>query len=214
MPRFTPAKFKLASKSMWNAGQISDTRYAYEVIANGPIRSIIKIKGMNWNSGNGFYEYEQYYTVYAKQSYCRSEVIFTTFNPLGQGVKMGCGIRKKPGEDNFVQEAGFIISSGPEAIKDPENIDDRKEHIVDFIGTALIVKDRYKPEYQFVNDHKGNHTFKITNSKENSFEYLLSSAWSEGAVYTNKKDFTKYISKTALEYKSPVKTKFIQIQEQ
>lgn len=213
MPRFTPVKAELAPKSMWNAGQISDTRYAYEVVVNGPVRSIIKIKGMNWDSGYGYYEYEQYYTVYAKQSYCHSEVKFTTFLPKKQGVLMGCGFRKKPGEDHFFQEDGIIISSGPEAIKDPNNNDDRKEYVVDFIGTALIIKDAYKPEYQFVKDHKGNHTFKITASKENSFEYLLSSAWSEGAVYNNKADFTKYISKTAQEYNNLLKTKFIQIQE-
>ncbi len=59
MLRFTPAKSESAPKSMWNAGQISDARYAYEVVVNGPVRSIIKIKGMNWDSGNGYYEYEQ-----------------------------------------------------------------------------------------------------------------------------------------------------------
>jgi hypothetical protein len=213
MPRFTPAKYELAPKSMWNAGQISDTRYAYEVVVNGPMRSMIKIKGMNWDSGNGFYEYEQYYTVYAKQSYCRSEVKFTSFLPKKQGVLMGCGFRKKPGEDHFIQKDGTIISSGPEAIKDPNNKDDRKEYVVDFIGTALIVKYEFKPEYQFVKDHKGNHTFKITASKENTFEYLLSSAWSEGAVYNNKKDFTEYIEKSALEYNNPIEIAFKQIHE-
>ncbi len=213
MPRFTPSKKELAPRSVWNAGQISDTRYAYEVITNGPIRSIIKIKGMNWDTGNGFYEYEQYYTVYAKQSYCTSKVKFTTFLPKDVDVKMGCGIRKKPDEDYFVQEGGMLISSGPEAIKDPDNIDDREEYLVDFIGSALVIKDTYKPEYQFVSEHMGNHTFKIMTSKENSFEYLLSSAWSEGAVYNNKEDFTDYIVKTSLEYNNPLKTNFIQIQE-
>ena len=91
LPRFTPAQSELAPGSLWNAGQISDTRYAYEVVVNGPVRSIIKIKGMNWNSGNGFYEYEQYYTVYAKQSYCTSRVTFTSFQPKKSGVMMGCG---------------------------------------------------------------------------------------------------------------------------
>lgn len=209
MPRYTPKHDELAPKSMWNAGQISDTRYAYEVVVNGPVRSIIKIKGMNWDSGNGFYEYEQFYTVYAKQSYCRSEVKFTTFNPKIQGVKMGCGFRKKPGEDHFIQEDGIIISSGPEAIKDPENIDDREEHIVDFIGTAIIVKEVFNPEYQFVEGRKGNHTFKINSPKNNSFEYLLSSAWSEGAVYNNKADFTSYIIKTKEEFNNPLNSEFV-----
>ena len=107
---------------------------------------------------------------------------------------MGVGIRKKPDEDYFVLEDGVIISSGPESIRDPENIDDREEYRVDFVGTALIVKDKYKPAYQFVSRHNGNHTFKITAAKNNKFEYLLSSAWSEGAVYNNQKDFSDYVS--------------------
>jgi len=213
MPRFTPSKNKLSPDSLWNAGQISDTRYAYEVIVNGPIRSIIKIKGMNWNSGNGHYEYEQYYTVYAKQSYTTSRVEFTTFSPEVAGVRMGVGIRKKSDEDHFILEDGIIVSSGPESIKDPENIDDRAEYRVDFVGTALIVKDSYEPEYQFVSSHNGNHTFKLTTANDHTFEYLLSSAWSEGAVYNNEKDFSDYIRKTKLEYESPVQAGFVQIQD-
>jgi hypothetical protein len=126
---------------------------------------------------------------------------------------MGVGIRKKPNEDYFVQENGVVISSGPESIKDPENIDDREEYIVDFIGTALIVKDQYKPEYQFVSDRRGNHTFRLTAANDNSFEFLLSSAWSEGAVYNNKKDFSDYIARTSLEYNNPVVTEFVRIQD-
>jgi hypothetical protein len=213
MPRYTPAKQELARKSLWNAGQISDTRYAYEVVVNGPVRSMIKIKGMNWDSGSGFYEYEQYYTVYAKQSYCTSRVIFTTFQPKKSGVMMGCGFKKKPQEDHFIQEKGMIISSGPEAVRDPENIDDREDYLVDFIGSALVVKKDYQPEYQFVSSHKGNHAFKIKPGQYPEFQYLLASAWSEGAVYNNKKDFTDYIRKTANEYNHPLMVKFNSIQE-
>jgi hypothetical protein len=213
MPRFTPTQNNLSFKSNWNAGQISDTRYAYEVIVNGPVRSIIRIKGMNWNSGNGFYEYEQSYTAYAKQSYTTSRVEFTTFLPEVDGVKPGVGIRKKPEENLFVQEDGVIISAGPEVIRDPENIDDREEYRVDFVGTALIVKDDYKPDYQFVDSHSGNHTFRITAAQDNVFEYLLSSAWSEGAVYNNAGDFSDYIRKTKMEYENPVQARFVQGQE-
>ena len=213
MPRFTPTQSRLPFKSNWNAGPISDTRYTYEVVVNGPVRSMIKIKGMNWNSGNGLYEYEQTYTVYAKQSYTTSRVEFTTFSPQVEGVLMGVGIRKKPDEDYFAAEDGVIISSGPEAIRDPENIDDREEYKVDFVGTALMVKDDYQPAYQFLSSHNGNHTFRITAAQNNIFEFLLSSAWSEGAVYNNKTDFSDYIGKTKLEYESPVAAGFVRIQD-
>ena len=46
-----------------------------------------------------------------------------------------------------------------------------------------------------------------------SFEFLLSSAWSEGAVYNNAKDFSNYIIKTALEYNDPVQASFVRKQE-
>jgi hypothetical protein len=213
LPRFTPAQAMKAPKSLWNAGQISDTRYAYEVVVNGPIRSMIKIKGMNWNSGNGFYEYEQFYSTYAHQSYCTSKVVFTKFHPESNNVKMGCGFKKKPDETQFVQKNGIIISSGPEAIKDPEKIDKRKEYIVDFIGTALIVKEQYKPEYHFVEEYEGNHTFKIRAPKNNSFEFLLSSAWSEGAVFNTREKFTDYIKTTAAEYNNPLNIELVHIQE-
>jgi hypothetical protein len=213
MPRFTPAKLENAPKSYWNSGQISDTRYAYEVVVNGPLRSMIKIKGMNWNTARGSYAYEQYYTAFAKQSYTASKVVFKTFSPAGKGVKMGVGFRKKPQENHFVQEGGIIISSGPEEVKDPENIDDRQAQMVDFIGTALIVKDKYKPEYQFISKHGGNHSFRIGAPQDHSFEFMLSSAWSEGAVYNNAKEFSDYIKKTALEYNDPVQTSFVRKQK-
>jgi len=214
MPRYTPVKEASAKDSLWNAGQISDTRYAYEVVVNGPVRSMIKIKARNWDSGNGIYEYEQFYTAYAKQSYSTSKVIFSMFQPKTADVKPGCGFRKKPQEDHFVQENGMIISSGPEEIKDPENIDDREEYIVDFIGSALVVKDEYSPEYQFTEQHGQNHTFKINAPKDNSFEFMIASAWSDGAVYNNKEDFEAYIRMTAREYNNPLQTRFVEIETQ
>jgi hypothetical protein len=208
LPRFTPTQSATVPKSRWNAGQISDTRYAYEVVVNGPVRSMVKIKGMNWDSGNGFYEYEQFYTVFARQSYTASKVIFTRFSPRVSGVIPGAGFRKKPEENHFVQEGGVVISSGPEDIRDPNTNDDRNAQRVEFIGTALVVKDEYRPEYRFVESNSGNHTFAITAPKQNSYEFLLSSAWSEGAVYNNTEDFTAYIRKTAREYNRPLRVAF------
>ena len=214
MPRFTPTQSELPFRSSWNAGQLSDTRYAYEVVVNGPVRSMVRIRGFNWNSGNGFYEYEQTYTVYAKQSYTTSKVEFTTFSPEVGGVRPGVGIRKKPEEDFFFVEDGVLVSSGPEEIRDPQNIDDREAQRVEFIGTALVVKDEYEPEYQFVSSRSGNHTFRINAAQDGSFEFLLSSAWSEGAVYNTRQDLLDYIRQTRLEYENPLSVEFVQAQEQ
>jgi len=212
MPRKTPVKKQLAPNSLWNAGQISDTRYAYDVVVNGPIRSMIKIKTMNWNSGNGYYEYEQYYTAYAHHNYCISKVVFTVFQPKKQDVLAGCGMRKKPQEDSFVQKGGILISSGPEEIRDPEKIDERENIVVDFIGGAIVVKDQYKPQYRFIPAYEGNHVFCVTPDENHSYEFMVCTAWSEGTKLTNKKDFNAYVVQMAEEFNQPVSYSFVKIE--
>ncbi|HKK63750.1 MAG TPA: DUF4861 family protein [Bacteroidales bacterium] len=212
-PRFTPVQAEKSPESLWNAGQISDTRYAYEVVTNGPLRSMIKIKTMNWNTGNGSYAVEQIYTAYAHQSYSTCRVKYNLFAPQHDGVLMGCGIRKKPEEKWVVTTNDLILSAGPEIIKDPEKIDDREEYRVDFIGSAITVKDIYEPEYQFVDSRGENHTFKINNPLNNGFEYMIFSAWSEGAVLNTNEEFSSYVENTQKEFNSPVKSIYKQIEK-
>lgn len=204
-PRLTPTKASIVPDSRFNAGQISDTRYAYEVVVNGPLRSIVKIKTMNWNTGSGFYELEQLYSAYAHQNYSLCQVKYTTYSPTKSGVLMGCGIRKKPGEEDLFLQDGIIISSGPEDIKDPENIDDRMIRTVPFIGKAIVVKEQYRPKYQLVSAKEGNHTFKITEAPDKSFEYMLFAAWSDGAILNTPEEFKEYVIRTSKEYSSPVR---------
>ena len=211
MPRKTPVQQQLAPNSLWNAGQISDTRYAYDVVVNGPIRSMVKIKAMNWDSGNGYYEYEQFYTAYAHHNYCISKVCFTVFQPKKPDVLAGCGMRKKPQEDNFVQKGGIVISSGPEEIRDPEKIDERENIVVDFIGGAIVVKDCYKPQYRYIPAYNGNYVFCVTPDENCSYEYMVCTAWSEGTKLTNKKDFNKYVEQMAEELNKPITYSFVKI---
>jgi hypothetical protein len=205
MPRFTPVQTEKCPGTLWNAGPISDTRYAYEVIVNGPLRSIMKIKTMNWNSGSGSYELEQYYTAYAHQSYSTCRVEYALFAPAKQGVLMACGIRIKPEEKWVITDNNMVISAGPELIKDPEKIDERDDYKVDFIGSAIVVKDKYAPIYQYVSAREGNHALKITAPENEGFEYMLFSAWSEGAVLNNYEDFAAYVETSKRGFNNPVK---------
>jgi hypothetical protein len=174
---------------------------------------MIKIKGMNWNSGSGNYEYEQYYSIYAGTNYCVSQVRFTQFLPNNMATVPGCGIRKKPEEDNFFQQDGLLISSGPEYITDPENIDNRKPWKVPFIGMALAVKQQYQPVYQYVPANVGNHAFRVVPATGNSFEYMVMASWSEGPRYNTKASFNAYAQRTYLEYNNPVRSRYMNTEE-
>ncbi len=202
VPRFTPARAAAGVTDNFNAGQISDTRYAYDVVVNGPVRSMIRVRTMNWQTGRGSYEVEQLYTAYAGQSYSTCQVRFTRFLPTVPGVRPGAGIRKKPREAHRYQQGGVVITAGPEAVMDPD--DGTISLDVSMIASAMVVRDEFKPEYRFVSDLKGNHAFSVTPRSDQSYEYLIAGAWSEGAVLNTYPAFEQYVLQTAREYNSPV----------
>lgn len=203
-PRFTPEREKQNFAPSFNVGQIRDTRYAFDVVVNGPLRSMIKAKTMSWNTGAGFYELEQVYTAYTNQSYSTCKVKFHKFLPEQPRIMFGCGIRKMPREDNFYQKDGTVITCGPEEIGNPDDIEGRDYLEVDFVGAALVVKDEYDPQYQFMPAWQGNHTFRIPLRDDHVYEYLIAAAWSEGSVLNTPEEFKKYILKTAKEYNNPI----------
>ena len=206
-PRFTPAEGKKVSPSTWNQGPLTDTRFAYEVVVNGPVRSMIRAKTMNWKSGGGFYELEQLYTVYTNQSYSTCTVKFNKFLPLNDGVMFGCGIRKNGMEFASYQKGGIAITMGKDELSDPDDPDGERSYTVDFVGNAIVVKDEYKPQYRFVPSFSGNHTFRIPTTKDLAYEYMIFAAWNEGEVYNTPESFKEYVIKTAREYNNPAQVR-------
>jgi len=208
MPRFAPVEGEKISEANFNEDQITDTRYAFDVVVNGPLRSTIRVKTMNWDSGNGFYELTQDYTAYTNQNYSTCKVQFTKFLPHQNGVQFACGIRANEIDAENYIEKGIAIRSGEELAADPDDDSELRTHKVDFVGSALVVKDIYQPEYVKLKSFGGNHVFKIHVNTEKSFEYMIAGAWSEGVVYNTPDLFKEYVRKSALEYNNPVIVSF------
>lgn len=204
--RFSPSRGR---------GQLYDTRYAYDVVANGPLRSIIRVRVMNWRSGQGVYEYEQQYTAYTKQIYSTCKVKFPTFIPENPGTVFGCAIRRIMSEDRAYQKGGTVISLGKNVdIFDP---DVRRMYmtkiIVPFEGIALVVKDAYRPEYVRVDDSGGAHGFRVPVTPDGAFEYLIAGAWSEGPVSNTPEKFQQDVLKAAREFNAPVNVDAVKLEK-
>jgi len=159
---------------------------------------------MNWHTGNGSYEVEQVYTAYAHQNYSTCRVRFPRWLPKQAGATPAAGIRKKPGEKHFLQRGGVVVTASPEA-SDPETGQSFLD--IEMVGSALVVRDEYRPEYRFVADLKGNHTFAVTPAADGSFEYLIAGAWSEGAILRTWGEFEQYVLQTAREYNAPLRVR-------
>ena len=214
-----PAQPGKASRARYSPfrgkGQLYDTRYAYDVVVNGPLRSIIKVHIMNWQSGKGIYDYEQYYTAYTKQSYSTCKVDFLTYIPENPGAVFGCAIRKIMNEYKSYHQGGTIISFAKDVdIFDPD-VRQRfmTKIIVNFEATALVVKDTYKPQYQFVEDYSGAHAFRIPVTKDRSFEYFIAAGWSDGTVNKTADEFQQYVLKSAREFNNPISVNAVKLEK-
>ena len=196
-PRFSPFK---------GQGQIHDTRFTYDVIVNGPMRSTIRVHIMNWRTCRGEYELEQLYTAYKNKSYSTCTVKFLSFIPESNKTSFGCGIRKLMNEAELYREGGTLMSIARNVdIFDPDvQRQFETRLLIDFIGIALVVKDSDNSQYQFVRDFDGNHTFRVPVTADRSFEYLIAAGWSKGSVNRTADEFKSYVLSTAREYRHPV----------
>lgn len=202
-PRFTPNSDQ---ENRFNGNGLKDTRYAFEVVTNGPLRSIIRVKTMNWDSGRGKYEVEQLYTAFAGQNYSTGRVTFKTFNPKAKGATWAAGIRKHAPEEILYQQGGVAITGGSELVRNPDD----KEAVqngfrIDYAGSAIVVRDAYKPTYVSSPERQGNHVFKVAPTTDGKFEYMLAAAWSEGPTLKTADEFKQYVIKAAREYNAPVR---------
>ena len=192
-------------------GPLKDTRFSYHVIANGPLRSIFKVTTTNWNSEQGFYELDQYYTAVAHKSWCIVKVNFNKFLPPRSDAMFGAGIRRIMQEYKSINKGGMVISMGkdiPARIPD-EDIKD-SVLVVPWEGIGMVVKDQFYPKYLAIKNYGGNHLFQIPKTRELSYEYMAVDGWSFGEVNNNENDFIKYVETEALRYNNPPLIKIFQ----
>jgi len=195
-------------------GPFFSTRYAFEVIYNGPLRSMIRAKTMNWETGSGRYELEQYYTAYAHKSYSTCKVVFTTFLPDEASTTFACGIREIMNQYDSYRKGGTVISFGKDLeIRTPDEDIDDEGLMVDFEGIGLVVKDSYQPEYYNIKGLGGNHVFKVPVTPGHTFEYMILGGWSEGAVNTTEREFKEYVISESQKYNNPVSVRSHDLEE-
>ena len=207
-PRFTPTA---DLEHRFNAGQQSDTRYSFDVLVNGPLRSMVRIRTMNWRTGQGRYEVEQIYTAYAGQNYSSAQVRFPVWEPGPQGADFAVGVRRRPGQDFERRGENWIVTTAPEALRNPDDVEGLQQQApILYAGTALIVPADDEPRYQFVEARGGNHVFRVPARADRTYRYVLAAGWSEGEVLKTPEAFSDYVAASARGVASPPRLEAVQ----
>ena len=194
-------------------GPFTATRFAFDVVYNGPLRSAVLVKTMNWKTGSGQYEVEQLYSAYAHKSWSLCKTTFKTFLPDEASSTYACGIREIMEQYKTHQDGGTIVSHGKDyEIRIPDEDIGDEGLMLDYEGIGMVVRDIYKPEYINIKGQGGNHVFKIPVTPDHSFEYMMLGAWSEGAVLGNEVEFNAYVIAEAEKYNNPVRIKMFEME--
>ncbi|KAK0350733.1 hypothetical protein LTR94_027804, partial [Friedmanniomyces endolithicus] len=210
-PRFTP---QADLDNRFNAGQQSDTRYSFDVLVNGPLRSMVRVRTMNWSTGEGRYEVEQIYTAYAGQNYSTAQVRFPRWEPGAKGADFAVGIRQRPGHQLERRDVNWIVTTAPEALRNPDDVEGLQQQApILYAGTALIVPQQDAPSYQFVGARGGNHVFRLPGGADKTYRYMLAAGWSEGEVLKTPEAFAAYVAASARAFESPPKLVSAEVQQ-
>jgi len=195
-------------------GPIHSVRFAYEVIANGPLRSIIRQHIMNWQTGRGVYELYQFFTAYKGQSYSTVQVKFLKFLPDTDWIKFGCGVRKLPWEYKVFKNDKLAISFAKNCVISDPDVDPAWETktVVDFMGIAIIIKDKYESRYQFIEEYEGNHIMVIEKTDDLIYEYLIAAGWSQGTVNRDEMEFKNYVRNVQKQYNNPISIRSVKLE--
>jgi len=186
----------------------------FDVVVSGPLRSIVRAHTLNWRTGDGDYELEQFYTAYTNKLYSTCAAQYKKYIPHNDGTAFGCGVRKIMNEDEFYHEGGLIVSIArnmPVIDPNPESLE-RNRGILAYAGVALVVKDKYQPEYQPIRSFQGNHLFRIPATGDLSYEYMVAASWSEGQSVKTPEEFKEYMRIAAVEYNNPIIAEKIELQ--
>lgn len=210
-PRFTPAA---DLEHRFNGGQQSDTRYAFDVLVNGPLRSMVRIRTMNWNTGRGRFDVEQIYTAYAGQNYSTAQVRFLTWEPGADAVDFAVGVRRRPGQDFERRGPNWVVTAAPEALRNPDDIEGLQQQApILYAGTALIVPEEDAPRYRFDEARGGNHVFRVPARADHAYRYMLVAGWSEGETLKTPEAFADYVAASARSYASPPRLEAVREEE-
>jgi hypothetical protein len=214
-----PENFEVVSRPRFSPrageGPILDTRCTYDLIANGPLRSIIRVNTFNWRTEKGVYELQQDFMAFARQSYSICSVRFTRFLPTNSATLFGVGMRKVMAESASIQNGGTVISIAQDmaytdaGVTAPEYAGKR----LAFMGIALVVAERFQPTYRLTQDYGGNHLFAIPVTEDHAYKFLIAGAWSEGTVNTSPNEFTTYVTQAAEGFNHPVVVTEVSVEE-
>src|SRR5690606_38158999 len=95
---------------------------------------------------------EQYCVAYKNKYYSTCKVLFTKWLPQNKDTHFAVGIRQIMHETEQYINNGIVVSIAkdmPVIDPNPETMD-RYRGTLDYAATALVVKEEYKPVYQYV----------------------------------------------------------------
>ncbi len=218
-PRFATEAPELAGQRFIGTnlgrGPMFDTRAAFHVIVNGPLRSMIRVDTMNWNTAAGSYELRQWFTAYAHENYSTVRTEFTRLMHEDGDVRLGVGMRKMMNETEARVGGGAVVSHGHKLDVFDVNtaLPEGEKHMIDWIGIAIAVKEELGAQYHSMEAQDGNHLLHFAVPAGQAFDYIMLGGWSDGYQHNTPAAFEQYVARSVAVFNRPPLVRIGELEE-
>lgn len=196
--------FGLGALRGWNGSEptmFDDCdRRAMRVIASGPVRAIVEVVDLGWNTRNAGkqpVDMTTRYTVYAGRRDCAVDV---SFRRPATGYEFSTGIINVKGSEGFTDNHGLRACWGtdwPVALKDSAG------HKPETVGMAIYVPEKYVVKELPANTD--NYPFVVGNAAADGLHYFINfCSDNETFGYHSAKDWFNYLKDWRKELDAPV----------
>ena len=208
-PRFTPVHDQKVPESLWNAGQISDTRYAYESDLQWPV----KIDHPHKNDELGYRERllrvqtGLYGLRRAKLLYVES-ALHDLCAKAGRRINGLRCAEKGERRTTLFKRGVCSFLPGRKISKIRKTLMIAIFGKFRLLGWAWWLKKLTIRNTSLLKNLAETIPFGSSPTKTTATKYMLVAGWAEGAVYNSKETFNAYVEKCAREFNAPVGVSF------
>lgn len=181
-----------------------DARFDSQVIADGPLRTIIRQWIAGWITGRGRYGCEITYSISTLKRHTEITLNFTEFPGNKSELQIGAGMRQMY-EDTFYGKTPTYMTAVSENTYD-------QGMVTRNLARAIITPSEYKTQENHVPDDtslkdtpsNGPNYGLVFPKGESLLKYAFVGAWEKDGGYTSREQWIAYLERTAAEIEKPL----------
>jgi hypothetical protein len=186
-----------------------DAKYDSKILADGPLRAIVKTKVTDWKTDLGTYEFEIIYSIASLKRYTTVELKMTKYPGNKEDISFGAGMRQIYEDFVYEKEANYMMAIAKDVYE--------AGILNHLIARGIVITNKYGTEEIYLPNDSAledmpnngpNYGFLFQKGKL-ELKYGFAGAWEKDGGVTSPKQWRNYLLSVSDEISRPITIKTI-----